>query len=154
MGFAVDKNSNEDVISEPNVVPLCDILLVLLIIFMIMTPLIKAGIDVDLPLALNTISMPDTPEVVLAIKQDGSLYLNQQLVRLENLQLMVEEAFLSASDKSLYLRADGELEYGKIIDVAEVLKDAGVEIIGIITEVRAEGEEYIRFPKVRREIIF
>jgi biopolymer transport protein TolR len=111
MGFAVDKNSNEDVISEPNVVPLCDILLVLLIIFMIMTPLIKAGIDVDLPLALNTISMPDTPEVVLAIKQDGSLYLNQQLVRLENLQLMVEEAFLSASDKSLYLRADGELEY-------------------------------------------
>jgi biopolymer transport protein TolR len=141
MGFAVDKNSNEDVISEPNVVPLCDILLVLLIIFMIMTPLIKAGIDVDLPLALNTISMPDTPEVVLAIKQDGSLYLNQQLVRLENLQLMVEEAFLSASDKSLYLRADGELEYGKIIDVAEVLKDAGVEIIGIITEVRAEGEE-------------
>lgn len=141
MGFAVDKNSNNDVITEPNVVPLCDILLVLLIIFMIMTPLIKAGIDVDLPLALNTISMPENPEVVLAIKQDGSLYLNQQLVQLENLQLLVEEALLIASDKSLYLRADGDLEYGKIIDVAEVLKDAGVEIIGIITEVRAEGEE-------------
>ncbi len=141
MGFAVDKNSNNDVITEPNVVPLCDILLVLLIIFMIMTPLIKAGIDVDLPLALNTISMPENPEVVLAIKQDGSLYLNQQLVQLENLQLLVEEALLIANDKSLYLRADGDLEYGKIIDVAEVLKDAGVEIIGIITEVRAEGEE-------------
>jgi biopolymer transport protein ExbD len=53
----------------------------------------------------------------------------------------VEEALLIASDKSLYLRADGDLEYGKIIDVAEVLKNAGVEIIGIITEVRAEGEE-------------
>ena len=141
MGFAVDKNSDNDVITEPNVVPLCDILLVLLIIFMIMTPLIKAGIDVDLPLALNTISMPENPEVVLTIKQDGSLYLNQQLIQLENLQLLVEEALLTATDKILYLRADGELEYGKLIDVALVLKDAGVEIIGIITEVRAEGEE-------------
>ena len=141
MGFTVDRNSDSDIVSEPNVVPLCDLLLVLLIIFMIMTPLIKAGIDVDLPLALNTISMPENPEVMLAIKQDGTLYLNQQLVLLENLQLMVEEAFLAASDNKLYLRADGELEYGKIIDVAEVLKDAGVEIVGIIAEVRAEGEE-------------
>jgi biopolymer transport protein TolR len=85
--------------------------------------------------------MPENPEVMLAIKQDGTLYLNQQLVQLENLQLMVEEAFLSATDNKLYLRADGELEYGKIIDVAEVLKNAGVEIVGIIAEVRAEGEE-------------
>ena len=141
MGFAVDTKKDSDIVSEPNVVPLCDILLVLLIIFMIMTPLIKAGVDVDLPLALNTISMPENPEVILAIKKDGSLHLNQQLIQIENLQLMVEEAFLTASDNKLYLRADGELQYGKIIDVAEILKDAGVEIVGIITEVRATGEE-------------
>ena len=141
MGFAVDTNKDSDIVSEPNVVPLCDILLVLLIIFMIMTPLIKAGIDVDLPLALNTIGMPENPEVILAIKQDGSLYLNQQLVQMENLQLMIEEAYLTASDNKLYLRADGELQYGKIIDVAEILKAAGVEIVGIITEVRATGDE-------------
>ncbi len=145
MGFAVDRKSDSDVVSEPNVVPLCDILLVLLIIFMIMTPLIKAGIDVDLPLALNTITMPENPEVVLAIKEDGTLYLNQQLVQLENLQLMVEEAFLSAGDDKLYLRADGDLKYGRIIEVAEVLKDAGVEVVGIIAEVRAEGE--VRSPQ-------
>jgi biopolymer transport protein TolR len=141
MGFAVDTKKGSDVVSEPNVVPLCDILLVLLIIFMIMTPLIKAGIDVDLPLALNTINMPENPEVILAIKKDGSLYLNQQLVQMENLQLMIEETFLTASDNKLYLRADGELEYGRIIDVAEVLKMAGVEIVGIITEVRATEDE-------------
>ncbi len=141
MGFAVDTKKDSEVVSEPNVVPLCDILLVLLIIFMIMTPLIKAGIDVDLPLALNTINMPENPEVILAIKQDGSLYLNQQLVQMENLQLMIEEAFLTASDNKLYLRADGELEYGRIIDVAEILKMAGVEIVGIITEVRATEDE-------------
>lgn len=141
MAIAIEKKGDEDVISEPNVVPLCDILLVLLIIFMIMTPLIKAGIDVDLPLALNTISMPENPEVVLAVKQDGSLYLNQEKIAMENLQLLVEEAFLTASDHRLYIRADGDLEYGKLIDIALIIKDAGVEIVGIITEVRAEGEE-------------
>jgi biopolymer transport protein TolR len=140
MGFAVDTKIESDIVSEPNVVPLCDVLLVLLIIFMILTPLIKAGVDVDLPLALNTISMPENPEVVLAIQKDGTLWLNREKVTMENLQIMVEEAFLTASDNRLYLRAHGELEYGKIIDIALILKDAGVEIVGIITEVRAEGE--------------
>jgi biopolymer transport protein ExbD len=146
MGFVVGEKKS-DVVSEPNVVPLCDILLVLLIIFMIMTPLIKAGIDVDLPMALNTVSMPENPEVVLAIKKEGNnynLYLNQQPVTMENLQLMVEEAFLTATDTRLYIRADGETEYGEILEIAMVLKDAGVEIVGIITEVRAEGEEVTR----------
>jgi biopolymer transport protein ExbD len=139
MAFAVGEKKG-DTISEPNVVPLCDILLVLLIIFMIMTPLIKAGVDVNLPAALNTVSMPENLEVILAIKEDGSLYLNQELVTQENLQLMVEEAFMTATDKKLYLRADGKLEYGRIIEIAMVLQEAGVEIVGIITEVRAEGE--------------
>ena len=139
MAFSVGEKK-DDTISEPNVVPLCDILLVLLIIFMIMTPLIKAGVDVDLPAALNTVGMPENPEVILAIKQDGSLYLNQELIQQENLQLMVEEAFMTAADKKLYLRADGQLEYGKVIDIAMILQEAGVEIVGIITEVRAEGE--------------
>ncbi len=146
MAFAVGEKK-DDVISEPNVVPLCDILLVLLIIFMIMTPLIKAGIDVDLPVALNTVGMPENPEVVLAIKKEGStynLFLNQQPVTMENLQLMVEEAFLTASDTRLYIRADGDTEYGEIFEVAMILKDAGVEIVGIITEVRAEGEQVTR----------
>ncbi len=139
MAFTVGEKKG-DIVSEPNVVPLCDILLVLLIIFMIMTPLIKAGVDVDLPAALNTISMPENPEVILAIKEDGSLFLNQQPVAQENLQLMVEEAFMSATDNKLYLRADGKLEYGRIIDIAMILQEAGVEIVGIITEIRAEGE--------------
>ena len=108
---------------------------------MIMTPLIKAGVDVDLPLALNTISMPENPEIVLAIQKDGTLWLNQEKVTMENLQLMVEEAFLSASDNRLYIRADGDTQYGEILEVAMILKDAGVDIVGIITEIRATGEE-------------
>jgi len=133
------KVSNEDeVSSEPNVVPLCDVLLVLLIIFMVVTPLIQRGIDVRLPVALNTINMPESPEVVLSIRKDGKMYIGQDQITLDNLQTMIEEAFMTASDKRLYLRADGELEYGNIVDVVEILKAAGVEIVGIITEIKTE----------------
>jgi len=128
-------NENE-VSSEPNVVPLCDVLLVLLIIFMVVTPLLQKGIDVRLPVALNTISMPENPEVVLSIRKDGKMYIGQDQITLDNLQTMIEEAFMTASDKRLYLRADGELEYGNIVDVVEILKAAGVEIVGIITEIK------------------
>ncbi len=131
--------SNEDeVSSEPNVVPLCDVLLVLLIIFMVVTPLIQKGIDVRLPVALNTINMPENPEVVLSIRKDGTLYIGQDQITMDNLQTMIEEAFMTASDKRLYLRADGELEYGNIVDTVEILKAAGVEIVGIITEIKTE----------------
>ncbi|MBA7661470.1 Biopolymer transport protein ExbD [subsurface metagenome] len=134
MSMMVSKE--DEVSSEPNVVPLCDVLLVLLIIFMVVTPLIQKGIDVRLPVALNTISMPESPEVVLSIRKDGKMYIGQDLITLDNLQTMIEEAFMTASDKRLYLRADGELEYGNIVDVVEILKAAGVEIVGIITEIK------------------
>lgn len=136
--MAVKIETAGEVSSEPNVVPLCDVLLVLLIIFMVVTPLIQRGVDVRLPAALNTINMPENPEVVLSIKKDGSMYIGQDQVTMENLQTLIEEAFMTASDKRLYLRADGELEYGNIVDIVEILKAAGVEIVGIITEVKTE----------------
>lgn len=130
-GPAVGK---EDVTAEPNVVPLCDVLLVLLIIFMVVTPLVQQGADVRLPTALNTMDMPENPEVVLYIKKDGSMLVNQDPATMDNLQLLIEDAFMAASDKKLYLRADQELEYGAIVDVIEVLKEAGVEVVGIIVD--------------------
>jgi biopolymer transport protein TolR len=82
--------------------------------------------------------MPDNPEVVLSVKEDGTMFVNQDKATLDNLQLLVEEAFLIATDPKLYLKADGKLEYGNLVEIINILKNAGVEIVGIITEVKTE----------------
>jgi biopolymer transport protein TolR len=137
MAFSVSTEKKETVKSEPNVVPLCDVLLVLLIIFMIVTPLVQKGVDVQIPTALNAASMSDNPEIVLSIKADGSLYLKDQRVTLAGLASALEESLLTAKDKKLYLRADQNLEFGKIVDVIYAVQQAGIELVGIITEKKA-----------------
>jgi biopolymer transport protein TolR len=138
MGFSLSASGKEEIRSEPNVVPLCDVLLVLLIIFMVVTPLVQKGVDVKLPAALNTSSMPDSPDVVLAVKKDGTIYVNEAKVTMENLQNALEEAFLTVSEKKLYIKADQDLEYGKIVDLIDVMREAGIEIVGIITDKKTE----------------
>lgn len=131
----------EDVKSEPNVVPLCDVLLVLLIIFMVVTPLVKKGVDVRLPTALNMIDYPENPELILSIKKDGALFLGQEQVTMENLSVMLEELMLTATDKKLYLRADQDLEFGVVVDIIAPLKEAGIEVVGIIAEKKTDGSD-------------
>lgn len=137
MGFKVGGKEG-DVNAEPNVVPLCDVLLVLLIIFMVVTPLVQRGVDVQLPTAMNTIDMPENPEIVLYIRRDGKMYVNSDEATEDSLQLLIEDAMMTASDKKLYLKADQELEYGSIVDIIDIIKEAGIELIGIIADKRAE----------------
>jgi biopolymer transport protein TolR len=141
MAISVDTGRKSKLQSEPNVVPLCDVLLVLLIIFMVMTPLIQQGVDVELPTALNTMDMPENPDAVLYIRRDGSLYLNEQPITRENLQPMLEEALITSSERKLYLRADQDLEYGVILDLIPLIKEADIEIVGIIAEKKTERVE-------------
>ncbi|HOE14384.1 MAG TPA: biopolymer transporter ExbD [Candidatus Saccharicenans sp.] len=140
MAFSVSRDEKETVKSEPNVVPLCDVLLVLLIIFMVVTPLVQKGVDVQLPTALNSSNMPDNPEVVLSVKADGSLFLKEQRITMEALPAALEEALISATEKKVYLRADQNLEFGKIVDIIYGIQQAGVELVGIITEKKATEE--------------
>ncbi|MBS3819330.1 biopolymer transporter ExbD [bacterium] len=142
MAAKADRGKDEDKVkSEPQVVPLCDVLLVLLIIFMVVTPMVQKGVDVKLPNALNTIEMPENPDVVLSIQTDGTMYVNDDKATKDNLRTLVEEAFLTAGEEKLYLKADQQIEYGKIVDVINILKNAGVEAIGIITEKKTEEAE-------------
>ena len=138
MSISISKEKDGPV-AEPNVVPLCDVLLVLLIIFMVVTPLVQKGVDVRLPAAMNTANMPENPEVVVYLKKDGTIYLNQEkITNQEALQGMLEEAFLTVAEKKLYLKADGDLEYGVLIDLYEKIRAAGIENIAIITDKRTE----------------
>ena len=135
MGFSL--GGKEAVRSEPNVVPLCDVLLVLLIIFMVVTPLVQKGVDIKLPTAINTTPMPENPEVVLYVKKDGTIYLNNEKVALDKLQSQLEERFLTVQEKKLYLKIDGDLEYGKLVEpdgIYNKIREAGIENIAIITE--------------------
>ncbi|NTU51972.1 MAG: biopolymer transporter ExbD [Candidatus Aminicenantes bacterium] len=145
MGFSISMGGKETVRSEPNVVPLCDVLLVLLIIFMIVTPLIQKGVDVRLPNAQFTSSMPESPDVVLAVKKDARdpkgylLFVNQNKVTLETLQNALEEEFLTVSERKLYLKVDQEIEYGVFAEFLwDTIRAAGIESVGIITEKKTE----------------
>jgi len=136
--MSISLGGDEKFRSEPNVVPLCDVLLVLLIIFMIVTPVMVKGVALKLPEAVNTINMPESPEVVMSMQKDGTIWLKNEKVTAENLQTKLEEAFLTVAEKKLYIRADSDMEYGKIVRLIDVIRESGIEVVGIITEKKAE----------------
>jgi biopolymer transport protein TolR len=122
--------------SEPNVVPMIDILLVLLIIFMIVTPLIAAGFKATLPKGKNLDPRPEGEnEVVLGIDQTGRYFLNQRPIANGALEDQLRSIFAARTeDKILYFKADNQLRYAKVQDAVETARRAGVRVMAAITE--------------------
>ena len=123
--------------SEPNVVPLCDILLVLLIIFMVITPMVQKGANVKLPETLNYQEQPEPGNMTeVALKLDGVVELNNKPVELSELvgkiQAIIEDA--QDAEAKVLLKADVRLEYGNVVDIMNLIKDAEIEVIGLVTE--------------------
>ena len=122
--------------SEPNVVPMIDIMLVLLIIFMIVTPLIAAGFKATLPKGKNLDPRPEGDnEVVLGIDQAGNYFLDGRPLAAGTLEDQLRSRFSSRTeDKILYFKADNQLKYSKVQEAVETARKAGVRVMAAITE--------------------
>jgi len=126
-----------DVTSEPNVVPMCDIMLVLLIIFMVITPMLQRDVSVDLARALNPRKMPDAERedaVVVAVTRDGNIFLGSDQMQLDQLMSEVQERIASRLDKTVYIKSDRRAKYESVVNVVDEIRSAGVDQIGLITE--------------------
>jgi biopolymer transport protein TolR len=120
--------------SEINVTPFVDVMLVLLIIFMVTAPMLQQGLDVDLPeTTTQPIRMQEEP-LTLTVKKDGSYHLANAQVPLEELEPKLVAIFEGRADKEIFLRADKEAPYGIVVKAMAAARQAGAKSLGIVTE--------------------
>ncbi|MCL5024487.1 MAG: ExbD/TolR family protein [Nitrospirae bacterium] len=117
--------------SEINVTPLVDVMLVLLIIFMVTAPLLQQGIDVNLPKAKGK-DMPPEERVSLVVKRDMKVYMNDAPVSMEQMRQKLQA--LSKMNPNVFLKADKDVPYGFVVQVMGEIKEAGIEKLGMVTE--------------------
>lgn len=132
--MSIYSKRRRNLVSEINVVPFVDVMLVLLIIFMITAPMLTEGLDVQLPQTQAVETLPtDTNHVVLTIKKDGEIFLDEYSASLENLAEQLNTV-VKEQDKQLFLQADKDVPYGVVVDVMGRVKAAGIEKMGIVAE--------------------
>jgi biopolymer transport protein TolR len=119
--------------AEINIIPLVDVVLVLLLIFMLTAPMMYRGIDVNLPKAA---SKPTAVEerLVLTVTKEQGLFLNERRVTTGSLEQALRDAFKNRTDKTLYLKADAGLAYGTVVETMDRVRRAGIERLGMVTE--------------------
>jgi biopolymer transport protein TolR len=121
-------------LAEINVTPLVDVMLVLLIIFMITAPMLQQGVDVDLPDAKAQTIPDDEGKLVLTVTKDRRYFLGRTEVRFSELADKIKTNAKVQADKEMYLHADKVLPYGAVVEVMAILKDAGVDKLGMVTD--------------------
>jgi len=134
MAFQLD-DGDEPVLAEINVTPLVDVMLVLLIIFMIAAPMLHQGIAVDLPQArAERLQLPVDDPLVLTINREGIVYVRDTPVHPSQLAERLPPMLKARGDDAVYLKGDREVPYGKVVEVLELLRQAGVVDVGMVTD--------------------
>ena len=133
--MAMDTASSRDstTISQINVTPLVDVMLVLLVIFMVTAPIIQQGVQVNLPQA-KAAAIPGTDELlVVSIAKNGKIYLNDNVMSLDELGAKMRATRTNLADKQVYVRADQDVRYGLVMQTIAELKQAGIDRVGMVT---------------------
>lgn len=140
MAIAV-RNEGSKINSNINVTPMVDVMLVLLIIFMVITPMLQQKVAVDMAKVENATSMPDADKedaIVVAITRDGSVFLGQDKITLSELGSKVRDRLSDTPGKTIYFRADARAQYRAVEDAIDAVRTAGVDEVGMLTQ-KKEG---------------
>ena len=131
------KQKTAEVVADINVTPMVDVMLVMLIIFMVITPMLTKGVQVDLVKTKNPIAMADADKddaVLVSVSKDGGVFLGSTKVTAESLPDKVKDLLTSRISKMCYLKCDQRARYEKVVEVVDNLRAAGVDQVGLLTE--------------------
>ena len=131
------RDEGKKVNSNINVTPMVDVMLVLLIIFMVITPMLNNKVDVNLPKAAAAVVMEDANKedaVVVAVTRDGKTFLGQDRVNMDDIGTKISAKLENKTDKEVFLRADSRANYGKVMDTIDGIRTAGVSQLGMLTD--------------------
>src|SRR5271155_4589471 len=127
------------VMASPNVIPMADIMLVLLIIFMVVTPMLQKGVSVDMAKVNNPLPMEDADKedaLLVSITRDGKVYFGTEQITIDNLTTKVKDRLANKPNKTVYVKADMRARYGGVVGVVDAVRAAGVDDLGLLTEQR------------------
>ncbi len=131
------KQKSPPPVADINVTPMVDVMLVLLIIFMVITPMLSKGVSVDLVKTVNPIPMQAADKsdaIIVAVTRDGKTYLNTTQMKADDLPGKVKDLLTNRLDKMVFVKADSRSRYEKVVDVVNNLRAAGVDQLGLLTE--------------------
>jgi biopolymer transport protein ExbD/biopolymer transport protein TolR len=137
------RDEGKKVNSNINVTPMVDVMLVLLIIFMVITPMLNNKVNVDLPQATAAVVMENANKedaITVAVTRDGKAYLGGEQVSLDELAAKITDKLTNKTDKEVYLRADIRANYGKVMDTVDQIRAAGVSNLGLLTEKKEQDD--------------
>ena len=133
------RNEGAKVNSNINVTPMVDVMLVLLIIFMVITPMLQKGVSVDLAKVNNPSQMPDADKedaLLVAVMRDGKIFFGNDRIEPDQLTQKIKDRLTNKVDKRVYVRADARAKYGSVVEVVDNVRAAGVDDLGLLTEQR------------------